>query len=1150
MKRAVTCAQCGTKMRVGIRFCSKCGHELRSAEEAALAAAAQAEEAAANELTEEEVAALQAGDATPAAVDAAQAEPSAETVTEAPAAEPEISPALREAMERAEAERAREADAHATVLHNQRARTDAQVARRTAAADTEVARIEGQATLRRADTEGVARVEAARRDSATATVEARVARREAVEETRASRREAAAEARLSAIRLSDARKAARRAQQEAESNLRAAARVDERDAARAARVERQTVEARAFESRVADVQQQGEAAVTERTRREAMRRERLAVAQREEDRRADARGARALDRDLRAEERRAAKIRRGESATAVFARRAENEMEQRRVAMERAALRQRAAADAEMQDLRLREELRTAKRQAAERLRATRALMAEEARVAARPNDELRRTVREKTFENRLYAKQTAAEKRVRRRRESDIERTAARQAAVRERETRRLGSLEYRAASVSLTAEAAEARRRAAEVEQEMETRRHEERLADRTAADEKKIIRLRAADREKHARTAATFRAKSIRALGRAEMRSLRLTQTDEIDETRRKTDEVELNTARRRNEAKRYSKSISAQRRLVRTEAADADRLQRTNLRSQERFQEARTLEEGRATRRTEDDSRQAITEQRRQDTLYREKRASEDKIAARAHKLELRAMRFENARQARLASAREDEQRRSLRLAERREKAAIKRAKRIAQIAGTPVSLVPALSGEATSSALLPGTATTVTPPDALLDATAAMSARDRYKAYREQKKRDAARVRYVKINVRNERKYFSTTYKQGEVLVAKRTVRVARVQAILAVLLMAVALFATLLPIFSIEGVESLSPVLKNIILDGQEIVSVESLLTTSQGAEYEFENVLGLPVSAVSYFWATIGRIGESAGLSVIDGLRSFVDAGKTAYDGSQVLSYLGSLIVFAALSLAMLLTPIVILVNLIIAIVRLISRFLGKGVGITRVMKNLRVSYCLLGLYVLPALAFGFKAQIGFWIYLGSFGVAVVLNLLLNFIKKYEPCDRKYQILVQIGGLIRGALVVAFLYFFASSNVFAVSEYGSEPLKLYANAALLGVSFVLVVLSAVSLPSFGFEVMGYAKWQTLHHIPLCILSVLASAFAILPRFIGGPNGGHMLYLAAGAMGVFIIVTVVFGLIRALIAKRNCMHDEILDAISEGFPLK
>ena len=1119
MKRAVTCAQCGTKMRAGIRLCSKCGCELRSAEEAALAAAAQAEEAAANHLTEEEVAALQAAEPAPAVVEEVAVAPTEDVSAATPAVAVD-EPAVDAADASARPATSEKVDA-------ERAKADAQVAKRAAAADAEVARIEGQTSVRRADTESAARVEAAKRDNATASAEAD-----------AARREAAAEAKLSAIRQADAKKAARRAQAEAETNLRASARIDERDAARAARAERQAVEERSFESRVADVQQQGDAAVAAKTRRETMRRERLAVAQREEDRRAEARGARALDRDLRAEEKKAARIRRDESATAVFSRRAENTMEKRRVTLERAALRQQAAADAEMQDYRLREELRTAKRQAADRMRSTRALLAEEAKVSARPNDELRLAVREKTFENRLYAKQTAAEKRVRRRRESDIERTAAKQAAVRERETRRLGALEFRAASNGLSAEAAEARRKAVAVEQELETRKHEERLAEHDAAAEKKLIRLRAADREKHARTAATFRAKSVRALGRAEMRSLRLTQTDEIDETRRKTDEVELDTTRRRNEAKRYAKNISAQRRLVKTEAAEADRLQRSTLRSQERFQEAKTLEEGRATRRMEDDSRLAITEQRRQDTLYREKKTADEKLAARTHKLQLRAMRFENARQARLAGAREDEQRRSLRLTERREKAAIKRAKRIARIAGTPVSLVPALSGEAPTSALLPGSTTAISAPDALLDTTT-MSARERYKAYREQKKREAARVRYVKINVRNERKYFSTTYKQGEVLVAKRTVRVARVQAILAVLLMAAALFGSLLPIFSVEGVVPFAPVVKSEILDGQTTVSFESLLTTAQGSEES-------PIKYLLSFKALASKDGVA---SILDGLTSYVNAIKTALDASQVLSYLGSLLVFAALAVSMLLTPVVILINLIIAIVRLVCRFLGKGVGITRVMKSLRVSYCFLGLYVLPMIVFGYKAQLGFWIYLGSFGAAVVLNFLLNFIKKYEACDRRYQILVQIGGLIRAALIVGFLYLFAESGILAVSSYG-EAWKLYLNAALLGISFICVLLSAVSLPAFGFEVMGYAKWQSLAHVPLCIFGLLAAGFAILPGFLGGPNGGFMLYLAAGVVGVFILITVLFGLIRAVIARRNCMHDEILDALSEGFPLK
>ena len=39
MKKAVTCAQCGTKMRAGIKFCSKCGYRLRDPEAEALAEA-------------------------------------------------------------------------------------------------------------------------------------------------------------------------------------------------------------------------------------------------------------------------------------------------------------------------------------------------------------------------------------------------------------------------------------------------------------------------------------------------------------------------------------------------------------------------------------------------------------------------------------------------------------------------------------------------------------------------------------------------------------------------------------------------------------------------------------------------------------------------------------------------------------------------------------------------------------------------------------------------------------------------------------------------------------------------------------------------------------------------------------------------------
>ena len=55
MKKVVICAQCGSKMRAGIKFCTKCGYGLRDEQAEALAAAALAEEISANQFTEEDI---------------------------------------------------------------------------------------------------------------------------------------------------------------------------------------------------------------------------------------------------------------------------------------------------------------------------------------------------------------------------------------------------------------------------------------------------------------------------------------------------------------------------------------------------------------------------------------------------------------------------------------------------------------------------------------------------------------------------------------------------------------------------------------------------------------------------------------------------------------------------------------------------------------------------------------------------------------------------------------------------------------------------------------------------------------------------------------------------------------------------------------
>ncbi len=1228
MKKAVTCAQCGTKMRAGIKFCSKCGYSLRDAEADALAEAAQAEEAAANFLTEEEVTAMQAAETAPAVTE--EVDTAAEEGAVAPVTS-RLSGAAQAAVEK------------------QRAATEKELAKIAAKADSGIARAEGDTATRRTTAESSARLNAARRDRAVAGAE-----------LKASRRSSSAADKLSAMRIAEDKRNAKIGVATDRKHFRANASIDSLATARAAREEKRAIDVRAFEGQVADLRQSGEHALAKKQEREARRTERTAIAGREAEFRAEAKALRARAKALRNEEKKAGKYRRDEENGVVRAKTAENRLYERRVAATKASSKQRAKADERIQAMRLSGEKKAARRVAAERkkvtkilvreegkitnrendnlkrdvavasldnrvyakraaaekkaasrlaserMRATKALIREETKATAHGNDGLRKDAEEKAFENRVYAKQLAADKKVRKRRHSDINRVEAKKASVRARENKRLGSIEYRAARVNLTDEASEARRQANAAELEMRRRREAEKLTEKEVAAEKRLINRRAADQKKTSRKKLSLRDKETRALGRAEMRNARIAKTEEMNATRRETDKINLHTDESARADRLYAKKLAADRRLIKTRAADSQKIQEADIRNDRMLQTVQMLEDSRALRVRTDDTKRALRDQKKQDELYRRQKNSTDNISEREHRLEVKRLRTNSAHDARVMDQKEKEQRKNFRMAERAEKEALKRAKKISRISGVPVSLVPALTGEGapqtllTTGGALENGAPALRDPDTLL-ANSYETRKEQYDAFEKRKKKDKNRLRYVEIGIRNDKKYFNAIYQNGEVMVAKRTVYVARIQAILAIVLMLVALVGSLLPMFSVTRIFGGYDDFYSFVLDDQNInprdaekkaeldavwhekekkktpldeqlaanaisqetydaqlaeitteyfakraeilkkynpeayVSFESVLTTGQS---DSSNVFG-------YVLSLPGKLGQ---IDVADLLNSVL----AAMDDSSLVSNLGRWAVLLVLSVAILITPILILLNLIVAILRTIFCFRKKTVSITRVMKNLRASFACAGFILLPVLVLPTaKMATGFYLYFGAFAGAVVLNFVLNLFKKYEKCDRRFVTAVNVVGLIRTGLLVGLVFMLGSSGIFALSTFGTPgSITYYAAVALAGISMLLAVLALRSLNKFGFEIVGYTKGATTTHWPAIACGAAAGIFAAVAIILAG-NGTMMMALVAVAlMAVMALMTLILNLVKRMIAKRNSLIDPIIDALGEGYPLK
>ena len=1118
MKKAVTCAQCGTKMRAGIKFCSKCGYRLRDPEAEALAEAAQAQEAAANLLTEEEIAAIRAAELASEAGESA--------ASDAVPAEEEIVLPTEAQMQLDLAKREMTAvlDSAEVSLVKESAKAEIDAVKRGSKADLAIARVKGAITSHRQKSEDAVRTREVMLEKASAEAEAKAAlrakdaeKKRLEAETKAAARAAASEARLAKLQVGEEKKIAKRVAETERTRIvvdekiaRLRADEEKKSAKRTAdsELERLTAEAKASKAAAATA--------AKITRMQTVEREKAAR------RIASAETAR-----LTAESK----------ASARAADSAERLAKLRVTEDERAA---KLHASAQLRNFR--EETRNARAVAA-------GLRKEEEKEARFRREEASVQVSERRAENLLRKKRLESDRKIRKRREADLRRIAAKQASIRERENKRLGNVQYKAAA--LTGDAAEARRLADQAEFDRQKRMHEDKIAAREVKAEKRLIRVRAGDLYKQSRKKVSLREKETRALGRAEQKSLRVAKTEDALAIQRKADEVQLLTSEKALDVKRYKKGLDADRKLVKARASDADKLMKQEVKIKKLLQVAKNMEETRASRIRTDDSERAVLTQKEQNKLYNEKKSAGAKLAEREHKLELRAIKISASRDERVVSMKEKEQSRNLKLAKRYEKEALKRAKKISKISGAPVSLVPALAGETPSYALLTSVDSvdgrpvpTLRDPDTLL-AKSYESNEEQYKAYKKARKKKEKRLRYVEIGVRNDKKYFDTLYEGGEVMVAKRTVRIARAQAVIAIVLMLVALVGSILPAFTLKDGVALPAEYRQIILDDQRAICFDSILTVGTPED----------LTAIEYLKGLLAKYtGANIVASVTSGVTSVATAVTTAISEKTFVPNLGIWVVLLLMSVAILLTPIVILLNIVIAIFRVLFRFRGKSVAITRVMRNLRASYTMLGFYVVPVLLSITKIHLGFIVYAGSFGLAILLNVILNLCKKYEKGDRKYANASRLCGLVRLGVLVGFLFVMLKlSGLFQVTSIGAEGLFKIVVIVFLACSYVFTVFCSRAITTLGFEVLGYTNKQSGKHATMVVFGALAGVFGGLAAMLGSLSPAPnmiMAFAGAGAMVGFVVVTVIFGLVKLIIEKRHSMLDPIIHAIGEGYPLK
>ncbi len=1145
MKKVVICAQCGSKMRAGIKFCTKCGYGLRDEQAEALAAAALAEEISANQFTEEELAALEA-----AAAEVAVEEP--EAVAEAVVAE-----AAPEA----------EAVAEPLPLTKKQKKIDQandRVRRELAVKEVDRAKIDESIQLAAQSYDS--RIADLQQEGDIALSKKKEKEGEKVEKIKVARR------------LSNYRKLARKERSQTMALLSEGERADkykqkEKKNEVRAKVHENRLLAKEVEvsKKLQKEQAKSEAKLQAIRHKNELKTEKTTAASKKAHNSKIAKQERERNIALLKEAQRFDKSKQLEADGLLAAKSHENRMLEEDVRAAKKLQKKNADAELKLQSIRHKSDLGAARKVAAEKTDATKKLAAEEAKASLQQNDELKKSVQERTFENRLYAKKTKADLKLQKHRQADIAKAADAAAYMTAKENKKLGYAEIRSAKETLSPEAVASRRQAEAVELNFQKQRLDEKRTLRGVGVEKKLIRQRSADMDKNANLAASLRAKETKMLGKAERKSLQIGLTEEILETRRQADEIRLKTDERYYEDKLYAKKIAAEKRLIKLKAADAEKIQNKGIKDKKLLQSAQMMEDSRNARVKSEETKRLLRHQKSEDELLRRRTTLDQRMSAREDRLELKKQNAITAHEEKVMAAKEKELVLNKKLAKAYEDEQIKRAKRIGKISGVPVSLVPALTGEAspmmlqTGGGLMEGNASSLQNPEVLLS-NSYEDNRAQYLAYKRRKKEEKERLRFVEIGIRNDKKYYSTIYRNGEVLVPKRNVRISRIQGIIAIVLMLVMLVGSMLPMYRAHQPDGLFfPTFR--ILNG----------TNDSSADFSFETVLGNSstpfteeTAPMDYLMSVLNKFMSDPAGTVMGGVGEITERLATMLEKEGwTAQNIGRIVVFILVAIAIVLNPIIILFNLFIAIIRFIFYSLKnrESVGITKIMKNLRASYSMLGFILLPMLVMGdyvteggkvvasYDLRLGGTIMIATFAVAVLLNMILNLIKVHEKGDRKYARAVRIGALLRLVLLVAAFVLIKMSGAFFF-EVGTPGISGYIGCALIALFAFCYGFCLRSVTTLGFEIIGYTRGKTTSHMTMAIAGIVASALSLVMLFVFTPSAGVTDFSLVGQVGVLacfaamLLLTGVVVLVKRIIAARYNLIEPILNALGEGYPIK
>ncbi len=1227
MKKVVVCAQCGTKMRAGMKFCSKCGYRLKDERALELEAASQAEEAAANQLTAEEIAALDAAQENVAEVAADEVQQAAEPAAVVPAEEEASRP---EKLVRAEQASDAYAKSVESRLMDQRISADRKIQRQQGEADIAMhemhsndavrnskkllkeqvkltrsliaeeakaaernndqlkASVQDKAhenQLQKIQDENTAKIDKKNRDHAVKAMRDRVeiesgknATQKQIEELRISneknitRKSSSEEVRLTKSLLSEEAKAAARKNDELRRTI------EEKNLENSLNEQKFSHEKKIAKKQQAQAKKQLRANAQLRSRK-VDDEHALGMARIDNERtvaRKLAKEQLRLTKSLLSEEAKEAAHRNDELKGAVSDKAFENYLyglrrtndekikkqnraQVKKITGERSGIdTEKANAQNRLDYMRVREERANARKIANEKIKYTKALLAEENKAAAvSENAELKNSVQDKSFENRREMKRVRSAEKLRKLRQSDSEKLDARIAAANEKESKRLGAAEIKSAKLNLNDEATATRRQAEAVEHETQEKLYNEKRTARRAENERRLLKQRSDDLDRNEALKKSIRQKENRELGKVERKSLRLEKADGALEANRRANELRLRIDERTLEEKLYAKKLASDKKLIRLKAQDAEKIQNAGIEDLRMMHEAQHLEDSKLALMKNDDTRKAIRAQKNEIAIYLKKKQADEKIEAREHKLELTKADIVAKHDKKVMAAKEKELKLNRKLYEQYEKESVKRAKKIARISGVPVSLVPALTAGSstavvqTDNGAVESDAWGLANVEKLLDNSYETNC-EQYRAFRERKKADKNRIRYAEIGIRDDRRYFNSIYERGEVMIPKRNVRLSRLQGIIAVLMMAVALVGSLLPLLtgtvasdaaagtSTGALPSYAYVICNGETGKSATISFETLLTDKDTFKSD---------AVASYFTTLPKNVldGSKNGLKELsDNANAAVRAGKnSAYNT-------GKWAVFGLVTVAVVLNPILILFNLLIGLIRLISHCRGTGAGVTRVMKNLRASYALLGFLVLPLLTVnGYAPGLGFYLYAGSFALAILLNFFVGLFKKSEEGDKKYLRSVRWMGLVRAVILCAAVFFAGMSGLFSLHT-NISGIPGYASTALVALGCALTGLCFNALVPLGFECIPYTKGRSTSHCAVAIWGIIAAALPTIAVFAFKLNGLNLVGVIgmAGAFAALLLARLVAAAWQHNVRRRYSLIDPIVHALGEGIPLK